>query len=69
MGKKEEIGFQLEMNDGTILGVSKFPDRKQYCLYSGTNSRCNVLAYFSTEERVKEFERILCKFLKIEGGE
>lgn len=60
--------FTIQNENGTEkvkFGITKFPDRKQPCLYKSKGSVLYPLAYFKDEERAEEFNEILHMLYKL----
>lgn len=55
------MGICIKKNDGTetTLGVDKFPDRKQKCLYIMRGNVVEPLAYFRSDEKAKQCQDFL----------
>jgi hypothetical protein len=47
----------IKFDNGVIIGVDRFPDRKHKCLYKMVGNRMERLAYFQTDAKADEFEK------------
>lgn len=54
--------FAIQNKDGRNkieFGITKFPDRKRYCLYKKVGSMIYPLAYFKSDKVAEETNEIL----------